>query len=143
MKTVNITAKSNTGFRIDVEAGNHTLVVDQPSQMGGQDEGASPLDYLLAAWGSCLATVAVIVAKQERIKMNGISVAVEGDVDLDVLMGKSTENRAGFFGIKVSADVDAPGLSLEGKKAFLKKVEARCPVTDNLVNTTPVTMEVV
>ncbi len=142
MKTVNIFDKSANGFKIEVQADDHFMIVDQPKPMGGSDEGATPMDYLLTALGSCIITVGLIVAKQERLPVKGIKVALSGDYDTDVLIGKNTEQRSGFVSIKVEADVEAPSMTQEEKATVLAKVEDRCPVTDNLRNNTPVTFTV-
>src|SRR3712207_3075251 len=44
-----------SGFRTEVEAGPHRLVVDEPSPDGGAAAGPSPYDYLVAAVGACTA----------------------------------------------------------------------------------------
>lgn len=56
---------------------------------------------------------------------------VEGDLDTMVLMGKNTDDRAGFQEIRVVVDVDAD-MSREEKEKFVQDVELRCPVTDNI-----------
>ena len=42
-----------SGFRNRVFAGNHELVADEPTSVGGTDQGPNPYDYLLAALGAC------------------------------------------------------------------------------------------
>lgn len=138
MKNVNITANSANGFKVEIQSKTHNIIVDQPKQMGGNDEGASPLDFLLAALGSCLITVGLIVAKQERLPLQAIRVSVSGEYDPEVLMGKNNESRSGFHSIQAEVEVDAPDMSAEDKAAFVAKVENRCPVTDNLRSQTPV-----
>ncbi|MFH1446900.1 MAG: OsmC family protein [Chloroflexota bacterium] len=142
MENVMTTAKTASGFKVEVKARNHTMIVDQPQAMGGKDEGPTPLEYLFAALGGCLGNVAMIVAKQERLEVNGITVDIDGDIDLDVLMGKPSENRAGFVGLNLKIDIDAPKMSLAEKKAFVEKVESRCPISENLINNTPVNFEI-
>jgi uncharacterized OsmC-like protein len=66
---------------------------------------------------------------------------VEGAFDLETLLGKSTENLAGFAGIKVMLHIDAD-MTKQEKEDFIKEVESRCPVSDNLVNNTPVVIEI-
>ena len=39
VKTVKVDSTWKGGMRIDVVAGGHTLIVDQPPAMGGKDEG--------------------------------------------------------------------------------------------------------
>lgn len=141
VKTVKVDSTWKDGMRIDVVAGGHTLIVDQPAGMGGKDEGANPLQYQLVSLGGCLGTIALIIAKQERIDIKAISVAVEADIDTDFLMGKTTEGRAGFTEIRVNAKIDAD-MSEEEKKAFLARVDARCPISDILANNSEIVFNV-
>jgi uncharacterized OsmC-like protein len=133
VKTVKVDSTWKEGMRIDVAAGGHTLIVDQPAGMGGKDEGANPLQYQLVSLGGCIGTIALIIAKQERIDIKALSVGVEADIDTDFLMGKTTEGRAGFTEIRVNAKIDAD-MTDEEKKAFLARVDARCPISDILAN---------
>ena len=51
-----VTARTGgSGFRTEVTAGKHALVVDEPEDVGGSGDGATPYDYLLAAIGACTA----------------------------------------------------------------------------------------
>lgn len=140
-KAVKVTSQWQGGMRVDATAGNHTVIIDQPAGLGGKDEGANPMAYSLFALGGCLGTIAAIVANQERIDLRGFSVTIEGDFDVDYLLGKTKEGRAGFTDIRVKASIDAD-MSPQEKEAFLEKVDSRCPISDNLINTTPVTFEV-
>jgi uncharacterized OsmC-like protein len=71
-----------------------------------------------------------------------MDIKVEGAFDIETLLGKSKESRAGFNGIKVTLNIDS-GMSKEDKEAFVQEVESRCPVSDNIANTTPIVIEVV
>jgi len=141
VKTVKVDSTWKGGMRIDVAAGKHVLIVDQPPAMGGKDEGANPLEYQLVALGGCLGTIAAIIAKQERIDLRGFSVGVEADIDTDYLMGKTTEGRAGFTEIRVEAHIDAD-MTAEEKKVFLEKIDARCPISDILANNSELVFKV-
>ncbi len=142
MKTIGITAKLDEKFKIEVKAGDHTMYVDQTKAGGGTDAGANPLEYFFASLAGCIGTVARIVANQKRIKLNGMDIKVEGAYDLETILGKSKESRAGFTGIKVTLNIDSD-MSKEEKEAFIHEVESRCPVSDNIANTTPIVIEVV
>jgi len=142
MKTIGVEAKLDEKFKIEVKAGEHLMVVDQPKAGGGMDAGPSPLEYLFASLAGCIGTVARIVAMQKRIPLKGMDMKVEGAFDLETLLGKGKENRAGFAGIKVMLHIDAD-MTKQEKEDFIQEVERRCPVSDNIANITPVVIEVV
>ena len=141
MKKVTTSAKLLDGMQLEVKAGSHTLYVDQPVNGGGTDTGPTPLEYLQFALAGCLGTIARILARQRQIHLRGFKVVVEGDLDLDVLMGKPSENRSGFSGLKAVVDMDAD-LTHEEKVAFMEEVDRRCPISDNLFSTTPIELVV-
>jgi len=136
MKTVKVTATGPEGWVVTTKSGDHISLIDQPEAMGGTNTGPSPLDYVFVALGGCIVTVAKIVAGQKRIALRGVEVEVSGDINLAVLRGQENDSRAGFQNIHVKVIVDAD-LTLEEKKAFMEEVDKRCPVSDNLINTTP------
>jgi putative redox protein len=140
-KTVKIESVWKGGMRIDTTAGKHTIIVDQSESGGGKDEGANPLQIQLVALGTCLGTIAAIISRQEHLGLKGFSVDVEADIDTAYLMGKTTEGRPGFTAIRVMAHIDAD-MTDEEKKAFLKRVDARCPISDMLVNKTDIVFNV-
>ncbi|MBW6465467.1 MAG: OsmC family protein [Brevefilum sp.] len=141
VKTVITQSTWKGDMRVEGLANNHTLIIDQPSNMGGSDAGPNPLEYLLVALGSCLGTVAAIVARQEHIKLEGFSIEIEGDYDLDFLMGKTTDGEGGFLEIRQKVSIDAD-LDEDEKSAFFEKVHARCPVSGSLLNQTRITTEI-
>jgi putative redox protein len=62
-------------------------------------------------------------------------------VDVETLMGKARENRAGFSGMQVIVKMDAD-MSEEERGEFLHEIDLRCPVSDNIKNLTPISFEV-
>ena len=142
IKTVKVTATGPEGWVVKTTAGKHVAFIDQPEAMGGTDSAATPLDYVFIAMGGCLVTIAKIVAGQRKIDLRSVEVEVFGDLDLEVLRGQNTEDRAGYQSITANVKIDAD-LSDEEKKEFLKEVDRRCPVSDNLMKVTPVTVNLV
>ncbi len=139
IKTVKVSASGLDGWVIKTIAGKHTVLVDQPQSMGGSDSAPTPLEYVFIALGSCLVTVAKIVASQKRINLRKVDVEISGDINLAVLRGQERNERAGFRSIDVKVNIDAE-LSKEEKMEFLHEVDQRCPVSDNLLNTTPINL---
>ncbi len=141
VKNVSVTTRMGAGMKIEAVARNHTLVIDQPAVAGGSDAGPTPLEYYQFALGGCICSIARIIAKQKGINLRGIEATVSGDLDTDVLLGKNQGARSGFQGFTITMEIDAD-LDLEQKKEFIADVEARCPVSENTSNPTPVHVEV-
>lgn len=137
IKLVSVDATQVEGFKIETKSRHHIAIVDQPPAGGGTDAGPTPLEYLFISLAGCIVTIGHIVAKQRQLPVRKIECHVEGELDTDVLMGKSTTVRPGFTGIRVIAKVDGD-MTQEEKEAFVHDVDARCPISDNVHNLTPV-----
>ena len=136
-KKVIVEAVQVDGFKIEAKSRQHVSIVDQPAAGGGADAGPTPLEYLFISLAGCIATIGQIIAKQQRLPVRKIEVDVEGELDTDIFMGKSSDGRAGFTGIQVRTRIDAD-MSQAEKEAFLKEIDARCPISDNIHNLTPI-----
>jgi uncharacterized OsmC-like protein len=130
-------AERENPTKVTVKTKNFTMIVDEPANLGGTDDGATPVDYVLAALAGCLNVVGNMVAKEMAFELKGLSFDLEGDLDPAGFMGKPTNVRPGYQNItaKVNVDTDADDATLE---KWLETVEKRCPVSDNLRNPTPV-----
>lgn len=136
ISTMKLTAKMGNSFRTDINC-SHPFTIDQPTASGGTDLGPNPLEIYFSGIAGCVCAIGRIIAMQRKIDLKGIEVTVEGDIDKDFLLGKTTEGRAGFKELRIHAVIDAP-MSLEEKAAFLHDIEQRCPVADNTQNATVV-----
>ena len=137
VKTVQVKVKQHGGYRTECTAGNHQLIIDQPTTAGGSDGGPSPLEYQLMALGGCIAAIGRLITNQRRLPVRGFDMDIRGTIDTDPLLGKPSSNRVGFSTIEVHVRVDAD-LSPEEKKRLIEEVEGRCPISENLQNATPV-----
>ena len=127
---IKVSASMGAGFSTQINC-SHPFVIDQPKAGGGKDEGPNPLEIFLSGLPACICAIGRIIANQRRIKLHGIEVEVEGDIDKDFLMGKTTEGRAGFTEIRSYVYIDAD-MSNEEKQLFLKEIALRCPIVDNI-----------
>jgi putative redox protein len=142
IKEVTLTARSLGGYKIEARARDHVSYVDQPKPAGGTDSGPTPLEYLFVSLAGCIITIGKIIAHQRKLELRDIRVDVSGKLDLDVLMGKNSESRAGFTGITVRVDIDAD-MTREEKVALLEEIDRRCPISDNIAHVTRIDLEVV
>jgi putative redox protein len=137
VKTVKVESVLDAKFKLESLVHGHKVIVDQPANAGGTDGGPTPLDYLLVALAGCVGTIGRIVAMQKRITLRGMKITAEGDINTDGLLGKPSDDPVGFKEIRILADIDAD-LTAEEKEAFVHEIDARCPVSFNLHNSTPV-----
>ncbi|MCX7546680.1 OsmC family protein [Xanthomarina sp. F1114] len=123
------------------KARNFKLIIDEPKDLGGTDEYANPVEYLLAGLAGCVNVVGHLVAKELGFTINSLKIEVEGNINPDTLFGTSNKERAGFkeISLKLIPETEA---SIEILVSWLKIVQERCPVKDNLLNVTPVSLEV-
>jgi len=140
IKTVVVEAVMGEGFKAESKLGSHTVYVDQPEAMGGTDAGPNPLQYLLLSLAGCFCAIARIVAKQKKLTVRSVKVKVQGDLNMDVLLGISKDDRAGFGALDVEIEVDAD-MTLEEKEAYVHEVDSRCPVSDNIMKTTSISVK--
>jgi len=140
LKKISVHAKSENSSKIIVEARSFKLIIDEPKISGGTNTGANPLEYMLAALSGCLNVVGHLIAKEMGFTLRGLEIDLEAEIDLAKLRGKPTQGRTGCTAIRVTikADADADDVILA---KWLKTVESRCPVSDNLSNSTPLIIE--
>jgi len=129
-------------FGMESKIRDHVIRVDQPRTSGGDDTGPTPLEYLLVSLAGCIGTVGRIIANQRHFPLRSMDVQIEGDLDTEVLLGKKKEPRSGFIGIRALVKIDAD-MSAEEKRKLLHEIDERCPISDNIANATPVSVELV
>ncbi len=130
LSTLKVKGTMADGFRTEIQC-SQKFIIDQPKAMGGNGEGPNPMEIFLSSLPACICAIGRIISNQKRLNVKGISVEVEGDLDKDFLMGKTTEGRAGFTEIRAYVDIDAD-MTMEEKEQFLQEIERRCPIADNI-----------
>lgn len=132
-----VRANSESATKTVVKARKFEIVVDEPTELGGTDTGANPVELLLAAYAGCLNVVGHMVAGEMEMNLTSIKIDLVGNLDPAKLFGQETEERAGYKTIKVTMKPETDA-SEETINAWLSQVKERCPVGDNLKNITNV-----
>ena len=136
-----IVSNSETHARATVNIREFNFIVDEPEALGGTNQAPNPVEYLLAGYAGCLNVVAHITARELGITPKGLKIAIEGGINPDRLLGKSFDDRAGYKNLEVkltTSNTIHQGLKIK----WLKEIELRCPVNDNLQNPTPVKLSI-
>ena len=119
------------GFRSDVKLRQHRLIVDEPKAIGGKDEGASPVELILAALATCQEISYKAYATALNIPLEKVSVKLTGTLDLKGFLGIDQSVRPGFQNIQGTVDIQssADSKTIENLKTIVDK---HCPVLDIL-----------
>ncbi len=122
-------------MKMVVKSGAHEIAVDK---LGG--EAPSPIEYLLASLAGCVNIVGEIVGREMGIRIDDMRIEVVGVFNAAKLMTGAGE-RAGYkdISVKIYAKTDA---SSEVLREWLRRVEERCPVEDNLTVSTPIKVSI-
>ncbi len=114
---------------------------DHPEVFASEDHGATPVELVLAGLASCLTAGVAAVAQNREIQLNSVSATLEGDMDVQGILGIDSDVRNGFSGVKVSYQIDADA-SKEDIEALVAQSQKRSAVYDIITNPTNVSVEV-
>jgi uncharacterized OsmC-like protein len=138
---VKVKGESQSSTRLSVSSGEFNMIIDEPKQMGGSNQGPSPIQVLLMALAGCLNVTAHEVANQQNLPLTSLSIEIDGSLDACTFLGCSTENRAGFDSINVQINADfSYEVNQEIIDNWIKQTEIRCPVTDNIKSLTNISL---
>jgi uncharacterized OsmC-like protein len=114
---------------------------DHPAVLVGQDQGPTPVEFVLHALAACLTAGLANIAAARRVKLTEVRSTVSGDIDLNGILGLDPEVRNGYQQITVRFAIkgDAPAEKLG---ELLEQSRARSAVYDVITNQVPVTIEV-
>jgi uncharacterized OsmC-like protein len=123
---------------VSVKVGSgHKFTVDEPEALGGSNAAANPVEYALAALGSCQAITYRVWAAQMGVKLDKVEITIDGDIDLRGFFGIGKGVRAGFNAVRIRVNLGGP----EDPARYAElaaAVDAHCPVLDLFRNPVPV-----
>ncbi len=113
---------------------------DHPAVLCGGDNAPTPVEYLLSALAACITAGIANIASARQITLNAVNVNVEGDIDLQGLLGLDNDVRNGFQKIRATVEIDGDAEAEKLAKVVQQSI-ARSAVFDMLKNGTDVTVE--
>ncbi len=114
---------------------------DHPEVFAAADRAPTPPEIALAALASCLTGGVAAVAQHRGIQLNAVEAFVEGDIDVQGILGMDPEIRNGFSSIRVRFEIDADATRDE-IAALVAQSQKRSAVFDILTNPTNVAVSV-
>jgi uncharacterized OsmC-like protein len=114
---------------------------DHPEIFASEDNGVTPVEFLLVGLASCLTAGIAAVAQNRGIQLRSVEATVEGGMDIQGILGIDSDVRNGFDGIRVHYKIDADATP-EEIRALVAQSQKRSAVFDAITNPTNVTVEV-
>ncbi len=114
-----VNLRDTTGYTCEAKAGDHALIVDEPTSLGGKNLGPSPYEYLKAALGACTAMTIRMYADRKKWPVDDVIVTLSHSRDA---------NKQSVFvrDIQLVGDLDAE------QRMRLLEIADRCPVHKTL-----------
>ena len=126
-----------TGVATELRIGRHRLVIDEPPSLGGADAAPNPVEFALASFIACQVVTYRFWADKLGVRLDGVDVQAEGDLDVRGFLGMAEGVRAGFGAVRLQVKLSGPE-SADRYDELKAAVDAHCPVLDLFANPTPV-----
>ena len=112
----------------------------EPPVLLGDNEGANPVEFLLHALAGCVTTTLVLHATARGIRIRELSTQLEGDLDLQGLLGLDDSVSPGYEQIRIKMNVEAD-CSDEELDDLLAYTQQHSPVCNTVCRPVPVMIE--
>jgi uncharacterized OsmC-like protein len=110
---------------------------DEPAVLLGEDNGANPVEFVLAGLSGCMTTTLAYHAAGRGLDIDSIESQFEGDIDLQGLLDLDPDVRPGYREIRVKFKVKG---NLD--EATVQELVRKSPVYDTLANPVKIKIEV-
>lgn len=110
---------------------------DHPEVLCGTDNAPTPAELLLGALSACLTAGIGNIASMRQVTLKSVECKVEGDIDLNGILGIDPQVRNGFTGVRVTVRIDGDADS-ETLEKIVRQSVARSAVFDVMTNGVPV-----
>jgi uncharacterized OsmC-like protein len=114
--------------------------VDHPECFASEDNGATPVEYVLVGLVGCLTAGIASVAQLRGIQLHSVTATIEGEMNILGILGGDPDARNGFEGVTVRFAIDADGTRAD-LEALIAQAQKRSAVFDIVANPTNVLVE--
>ncbi len=116
----------SVGFAAEIRAGEHGLIADEGEDIGGEDFGPSPYQYLSVALASCTVMTLQMYARRKKWPLENVVVHIDYDRRYaeDCKDCSEEEKRIEVFRKKIVLEGDLD----EAQKNRLLDIADKCPV---------------
>jgi uncharacterized OsmC-like protein len=119
----------------------YSFEADHPEIFASEDNGVTPVEFVLVGLASCLTAGIAAVAQNRGIQLRSVAATLEGSMDIQGILGIDSDVRNGFDDIVVRYKIDADATPDE-IKALVAQSQKRSAVYDIIANPTNISVEV-
>jgi putative redox protein len=123
---------SSIGFQQEIQIGAHRLTSDEPREAGGDDNGPTPYDLLLAALGSCTSMTIGMYARRKGWALESITVRLRHS-RIHASDCAECETKEGMLD-RIERDIELTGSLDAEQRAKLLEIAGKCPVHRTLAS---------
>lgn len=116
------TILTNRNYLAEANMRQHVSIIDEPKDIGGDDNGPTPVEYLLTAIGSCIAITLRMYAERKGWDLGIITVNVS----------QKTELTIKYLSEDISFEKDVT----DDQRKRLLIIAGKCPVAKMVKNET-------
>ena len=113
--------------KVDIIDTEWSLKLDEPTEEGGSNTGANPMQYFAASLAGCQNEQAQVVAEELSVSITSIDIDLEIDLDLAGFMGMADHSNGSYKKVRMTAVVRGDLTSTQVHELG-KKVDNRCPI---------------
>jgi uncharacterized OsmC-like protein len=114
---------------------------DHPAVLVGQDNGPTPVEFVLHALASCITAGLANIAAARGVTIHQVRSTVSGDIDLNGILGLDPTVRNGYQQVTVDIVVEGDA-SDEVLASLVEQSKQRSAVYDVITNSVPVAINV-
>ena len=114
--------------------------VDHPECFASEDNGATPVEFVLVGLVGCLTAGVAAIAQFRGIQLRSVTATIEGDMNVLGILGADPDIRNGFETVSVRFAIDADA-SRDDLEALIAQAQKRSAVFDVVTNPTKVLVE--
>jgi len=121
-----VTTRTGEAYRTDIQAGRHSLVGDEPEEVGGDDSGPTPYDLLLSALGSCTGMTLRMYADRKEWPLEETIVRLSHE-KIHAEDCESCETEQGKID-HIEREIEVRGALTDAQRQRLLEIANKCPV---------------
>jgi putative redox protein len=121
-------------YKTEINLRQHTLIADEPEEVGGTDLGPTPSELLAASLGSCIAITMRMYADRKGWPLDAVQVSVE-------VLKEDSDNVGSNEQVTVfEVKTELSGALDEAQERRIRIIGTKCPIHKILQHTSEIRM---